>query len=628
MRPNLSFENIASVLAALGASTLVACGGATPPPVNASDVNVPAASAKPAGQASCSASGCGANAAAAPAAPAESSDRRCRGHHARGFRHACGPRCCFSPCGQRRRRRSRLQRRGPGLLGPCSPHRGRQARRQEDQAQGPPGRRGELRSGHLLGRLQAEDLLSDAMSGRGRARVGLGLRWEFLDELVQRTSSGAAPAIDLLEIAPENYMRRGGWHPRALAELAGRYPLLTHGLTMSLGGVDPLDAGYLADLRAFVRDVGDALALRPPLLRQRRRPQPARSAAARLPAGDGRARRRPHPPRAGRPRRPAGRRERQLLPAPRTRRDGRGRVRGAGLRGRRLRADAGREQRLRELPQLRVRRRRLDARGAARPRRADPRRRAPVVRRRCRRAGRRARGACRGRAHRRHPRRRRARSRARAARPRAAAHRAPCPWCSSATRTFPISTGCCSSSRASVAWSRPRQPGRAPSSTPRSPRSASSRATSASTAAGAIPCAAHARSTACPSASPAASAFDDVAGEGRQLEPAHVVVGVPVAEQRDLARGGRRRSPPRRAGSSWTAHAERSRRIELVEGEGTVERDLGERRGARDGSPRRDRELRQLVAPRDRRGRRGTLRVGSPARRRPRRRARAGTSRR
>ena len=50
-------------------------------------------------------------------------------------------------------------------------------------------------------------------------------------------------------------MRRGGWHPRALADLAGRYPLLTHGLTMSLGGVDPLDAGYLADLRAFARDV-------------------------------------------------------------------------------------------------------------------------------------------------------------------------------------------------------------------------------------------------------------------------------------------------------------------------------------------------------------------------------------
>jgi uncharacterized protein (UPF0276 family) len=89
------------------------------------------------------------------------------------------------------------------------------------------------------------------------ARVGLGLRWEFADELLQRSATGSAqvPAIDLLEIAPENYMRRGGFHPRALSELAGRYPLLTHGLTMSLGGVDPLDTAYLADLRAFARDV-------------------------------------------------------------------------------------------------------------------------------------------------------------------------------------------------------------------------------------------------------------------------------------------------------------------------------------------------------------------------------------
>jgi len=94
-------------------------------------------------------------------------------------------------------------------------------------------------------------------SATSTARVGLGLRWEFIDELSARSApgAGALPAIDFLEIAPENYMRRGGWHPRALAELAGRYPLLTHGLTMSLGGVDPLDADYLADLRAFARDV-------------------------------------------------------------------------------------------------------------------------------------------------------------------------------------------------------------------------------------------------------------------------------------------------------------------------------------------------------------------------------------
>jgi len=82
--------------------------------------------------------------------------------------------------------------------------------------------------------------------------VGLGLRWEFLDELLQRCPE----EIDFLEISPENYMRRGGYYPAALAYARERYPIVTHGLTMSLGGADPLDASYLRALAAFVRDVG------------------------------------------------------------------------------------------------------------------------------------------------------------------------------------------------------------------------------------------------------------------------------------------------------------------------------------------------------------------------------------
>jgi uncharacterized protein (UPF0276 family) len=81
--------------------------------------------------------------------------------------------------------------------------------------------------------------------------VGLGLRWEFIDELLERRPDG----IDFLEVSPENYMRRGGYYPDALARAAERYPILTHGLTMSLGGNDPLDGAYLAELAAFVKDV-------------------------------------------------------------------------------------------------------------------------------------------------------------------------------------------------------------------------------------------------------------------------------------------------------------------------------------------------------------------------------------
>jgi uncharacterized protein (UPF0276 family) len=82
--------------------------------------------------------------------------------------------------------------------------------------------------------------------------VGLGLRWEFLEELLD-----AAPRdLDFLEVSPENYMRRGGYYPSALSRAAQSYPILTHGLTMSLGGVEPLDATYLRELAAFVKDVG------------------------------------------------------------------------------------------------------------------------------------------------------------------------------------------------------------------------------------------------------------------------------------------------------------------------------------------------------------------------------------
>ncbi len=82
--------------------------------------------------------------------------------------------------------------------------------------------------------------------------VGLGLRWEFLNELLERQPA----SIDFLEISPENYVRRGGYHRDALRRLSSRYPILTHGLTMSLGGFDPLDDAYLRELRGFLREVG------------------------------------------------------------------------------------------------------------------------------------------------------------------------------------------------------------------------------------------------------------------------------------------------------------------------------------------------------------------------------------
>lgn len=76
--------------------------------------------------------------------------------------------------------------------------------------------------------------------------VGLGLRWDFLEEIVD----GPALPLDFLEVSPENYMRRGGYYPEQLERLQGRYPLVTHGLTLSIGAVEEPDAQYLRELKA------------------------------------------------------------------------------------------------------------------------------------------------------------------------------------------------------------------------------------------------------------------------------------------------------------------------------------------------------------------------------------------
>lgn len=79
--------------------------------------------------------------------------------------------------------------------------------------------------------------------------VGLGLRWEFLEEVLD------GPALDVafFEVSPENYMRRGGWYPAALERIAERYPIVSHGLTASFGAIDPPEASYLDELEAETR---------------------------------------------------------------------------------------------------------------------------------------------------------------------------------------------------------------------------------------------------------------------------------------------------------------------------------------------------------------------------------------
>ncbi|MDG2526739.1 DUF692 domain-containing protein [Stenotrophomonas sp. HITSZ_GD] len=81
-----------------------------------------------------------------------------------------------------------------------------------------------------------------------RAAVGLGLRRALLPELL---AADPAP-FDFLECAPDNWVGIGGLAAEQLRTLSRRVPLTCHGLSLSLGGVAPLDREFLAATRRFL----------------------------------------------------------------------------------------------------------------------------------------------------------------------------------------------------------------------------------------------------------------------------------------------------------------------------------------------------------------------------------------
>ncbi|MFO7563701.1 MAG: DUF692 domain-containing protein [Enhygromyxa sp.] len=79
--------------------------------------------------------------------------------------------------------------------------------------------------------------------------VGLGLRAEFLPAV---HAGEAADRVAFFEISPENYMHRGGRLVQQFEAIAERERVITHGLMMSLGALDPFDDDYFAALRGFL----------------------------------------------------------------------------------------------------------------------------------------------------------------------------------------------------------------------------------------------------------------------------------------------------------------------------------------------------------------------------------------
>ena len=79
---------------------------------------------------------------------------------------------------------------------------------------------------------------------------GLGLRTDHFQHVLDK-----CPELDWFEILSENYMVDGGKPRYYLDVIRERYPIVMHGVSMSIGSTDPLNMDYLKQLKTLADHV-------------------------------------------------------------------------------------------------------------------------------------------------------------------------------------------------------------------------------------------------------------------------------------------------------------------------------------------------------------------------------------
>ena len=87
--------------------------------------------------------------------------------------------------------------------------------------------------------------------------AGLGLKRELIPQIqrlfnASHSADASIANINFIEIAPENWMNAGGKVAADLAWFKERYPIVCHGLCLSLGGPDPLNVKFLQQVKSFL----------------------------------------------------------------------------------------------------------------------------------------------------------------------------------------------------------------------------------------------------------------------------------------------------------------------------------------------------------------------------------------
>jgi uncharacterized protein (UPF0276 family) len=83
--------------------------------------------------------------------------------------------------------------------------------------------------------------------------LGLGLRSEHFDHILNES-----PEVDWFEVISENFMDSFGRPRQILKQIAEKYPLVMHGVSMSIGSTDSLNFDYLKSLKTLADEVQPA----------------------------------------------------------------------------------------------------------------------------------------------------------------------------------------------------------------------------------------------------------------------------------------------------------------------------------------------------------------------------------
>ncbi|MDX1565825.1 MAG: DUF692 domain-containing protein [Phycisphaeraceae bacterium] len=92
--------------------------------------------------------------------------------------------------------------------------------------------------------------MTEPRLGHPNLGLGVGLRTTHFQHIVETW-----PSVDWFEIISENFMDSGGRPRHVLNQIAERYPVVMHGVSMSIGSTDPLNVDYLKKLKKLADQI-------------------------------------------------------------------------------------------------------------------------------------------------------------------------------------------------------------------------------------------------------------------------------------------------------------------------------------------------------------------------------------